>query len=155
CADACETNGLTVPELSVPVKANLAAFLPPAASLANPVDMIASASPDHYRRAIEIILSSNEVDSLIIIYIPLGLAELSAMTVGVRQGVGGAREKGGAGKPVLTCLMDKEWGRTQLELDGEQAPSYVYPEAAADVLGKAVTYAEWRAQPPGMIFDFD
>jgi acetyl coenzyme A synthetase (ADP forming)-like protein len=155
CADACETNGLTVPELSAPVKAKLAAFLPQAASLANPVDMIASASPDHYRRAIEIILSSSEVDSLIIIYIPLGLAELSAMTDDVRQGVAAARKQGGAGKPVLTCLMDKEWGRTQLELEGEQAPSYVYPEVAADVLGKAVAYAEWRAQPAGMILDFD
>jgi acyl-CoA synthetase (NDP forming) len=155
CADACEAGGLIVPELSAPIKSQLASFLPASAGLNNPVDMIASATPDHYRRAMEIILASDEVDSLIVIYIPLGLAKMSAMTDAVRQGVATARKKGGADKPVLACLMDVEWGRTQVELEGEQAPSYVYPEAAAHVLGKAAAYAEWRAQPAGMILDFD
>lgn len=155
CADACEAKGLLVPELSPALRARLAAFLPPAAGLGNPVDMIASATPDHYRRTIEIILGSGEIDSLIVIYIPLGLAETNVLTDAIRQGVAAARKQGGTDKPVLTCLMDEEGGRTQLELEGEQAPCYVYPEAAALVLGKAVAYAEWRAQPAGMILDFD
>src|SRR5205814_80423 len=52
CADACEGHGLTVPTLSVKTRSALAAFLAPEASSINPVDMIASASADHYGRAI-------------------------------------------------------------------------------------------------------
>ena len=49
--DACEAGGLSVPELSKATTAALSAFLPPAASLKNPVDLIASAIPDHlYKR---------------------------------------------------------------------------------------------------------
>jgi acyl-CoA synthetase (NDP forming) len=154
CADACETVGLTVPELSQEVKARLATFLPPAAGLGNPVDMIASASPEHYRRTIEIVLNSDEVDSLIIIYIPIGLAEADAIAEAVRQGVSAARKQGGTNKPVFTCLMSEET-RKQLVLEEEQIPCYAFPEAAAHVLGKAVAYTEWRSQPAGMILDFD
>jgi acyl-CoA synthetase (NDP forming) len=155
CADACEANNLTVPEFSPQVKARLADFLAPMAGLANPIDMIASATPDQYQGTVEIVLGTQEVDSLIIIYIPVGLSEMSAITDAIRIGVAAARKKGGAGKPVLTCLIDQECNRTQLELQSERAPCYFYPEAAAHVLGKAADYAEWRAQRPGNILDFD
>ncbi len=44
CADACQANGVDVPELSPDVQAKLGEFLPAAASFGNPVDMIATAS---------------------------------------------------------------------------------------------------------------
>ncbi len=50
CTDACEEGGLSVPELSKATTAALSAFLPPAASVKNPVDLIASATPDHYTK---------------------------------------------------------------------------------------------------------
>jgi acetyl coenzyme A synthetase (ADP forming)-like protein len=153
CADACEAGGLKVPELSEKVKAQLATSLPQAASLANPVDMIASAGPEHYRRTIEIVLSSEEVDSLIVVYIPVGLMELDAITEALRQGVEAGRKRGGENKPVLACLMN-EAGRL-LDLQGEKIPCDLFPEAAAHVLGKAAGYAKWRSQPPGMILDYE
>ena len=55
-ADACEANGLELPALSERPAQQLRAFLPAAASVGNPVDMLASAPPEHYRRALEIIL---------------------------------------------------------------------------------------------------
>src|SRR4029079_16643009 len=50
--DACESSGLTVAPFSAETRARLAAFLPPAASTSNPVDMVASAGPEEYRQAI-------------------------------------------------------------------------------------------------------
>src|SRR3954451_2819874 len=47
--DASESVGLTVAPFSTATQARLAAFLPPAASISNPVDMVASAGPDEYR----------------------------------------------------------------------------------------------------------
>ena len=45
CADMCEARGLQVPELSSDTIVALRSWLPPEASPANPVDMIASATP--------------------------------------------------------------------------------------------------------------
>jgi acetyl coenzyme A synthetase (ADP forming)-like protein len=154
CADACEADGLAVPELSKELKAQLAVFLPAAASLGNPVDMIASAGPEHYRQTTELVLASGEVDCLVIIYIPVGLNEPEAISAAIGQGVGAARKKGGENKPVLACMMSDE-AKEQLDLNDEKVPCFAYPEAAAHVLGKAVSYAEWRARPAGMILDFD
>src|SRR5581483_9759530 len=50
CADACESEGLEVPELPAKVQAELTAFLPAGASVGNPVDMIATATPEDYGR---------------------------------------------------------------------------------------------------------
>ncbi len=44
CADACQAAGLDVVELSEQVRARLAGFLAPEASLGNPIDMIATAT---------------------------------------------------------------------------------------------------------------
>jgi acetyl coenzyme A synthetase (ADP forming)-like protein len=155
CADACEAGGLVLPELSPATKAQLAAFLPAAAGLGNPVDMIASATPEHYRRALAAVLASGEADALIVIYIPVGVAETEAVTRAIGDGVKQARAAGAGGRPVLACLMAGEVERTQLDLGTERVPAYAFPEAAARVLGKAAAYATWRAQPPGVIPDFD
>jgi acyl-CoA synthetase (NDP forming) len=52
-ADACEARGLALPELARETQDALRAFLPGAASVKNPVDMIASATPEQFARAIE------------------------------------------------------------------------------------------------------
>jgi acetyl coenzyme A synthetase (ADP forming)-like protein len=155
CADRCEAGGLVIPEFSVATKSHLAAVLPTAASVANPVDMIASATPQQYTQVIETVLASGEVDALIVIYIPVGLSATEAVVAAVGAGVTRARAAGAAGKPVLACLMAEQGVRTQFDLGDEKIPSYAFPEAAAGVLSKIAAYADWRNQPEGLIPDFD
>jgi acetyl coenzyme A synthetase (ADP forming)-like protein len=154
CADACEAGGLNLPPLSAATKARLAEFLPPAASLANPVDLIASASPMQYQRAIQTLLASGETDALVVIYIPAGLAQTEAIVGAVREGLRQGREQGGKHIPVAACWMTDEVVR-QVEPEAERLPVYSFPEAAARALAKAARYAEWKAQPPGLVSDFD
>jgi acyl-CoA synthetase (NDP forming)/GNAT superfamily N-acetyltransferase len=66
-ADACDANGLRLPTLSDATRAELRSFLPSAASVGNPVDMLASAPADHYRRSLAAILRDDGVDSVIVI----------------------------------------------------------------------------------------
>lgn len=155
CADTCEAAGLVIPELSQATKAVLRSFLPVTASVANPVDMIASASAEQYRRAIEILLPASEVDALIVISIPVGITDARAVAGAIREGVAAERKAGGAGKPVIACVMAPEGVPAPLFLDGERIPTYFFPEEAGRVLAKAAAYAEWRSQPVGMIPDFD
>ena len=154
CADACEAGGLSVSELSEATRSSLAAFLPPAASLANPVDMIASASPDQFRRAVETVLSASEVDSLIVIFIPVGVVKTEEAARAVGEGVAAARAAGHGMKPVLACMMAEEGTPNPLPLDSETIPVYAFPEAAARALGKIAVYANWRAAPLGVIPNF-
>ena len=49
CADACEAAGLELPPLGEETVRAIAALLPAEASLANPVDMLGSASDDLVR----------------------------------------------------------------------------------------------------------
>jgi acetyl coenzyme A synthetase (ADP forming)-like protein len=154
CTDACEAAGLSVPELSKAVRERLAMFLPASAGLGNPIDMIASASPEQFGRVVETLLTSGEIDSLIVIYIPVGLAATEAITRAVAEGVTRARAAGATGRPVLTCLMSEQGVRTQIQAGNERIPCFAFPEAPGRVLGKVAAYAEWRAQPEGAFVDF-
>ncbi len=154
CTDACEANGLSVPELSKRVQASLRKFLPPAASVSNPVDMIASAPPDHYRKTIECVLNADEVDALIVIYIPVMNVHLGPVRTAIAEGIAAARKRNGLNKPILACLMSDKEGST-LTVEKEKIPAYRFPEAPAMVLGKAAGYAEWRKESPGIIPDFE
>lgn len=154
CADACEANGLVVQPLSPRTKQNLREFAAPAASVENPVDMIASASAEDFHKATEVVLSSDEVDALIVLTIDVGLADNAAIARAVHQAVDAARKKTGAGKPVLTCIMGGPSVET-IPGRGEHLPNLAFPEAAAVVLGKLAHYAEWRARPEGIIVEFD
>ena len=153
CTDACEAGGLNVPELSEETKAQLRTFLPSSASVSNPVDMIASAGADSYRRTIETVLPSGDVDALIVLYIPIDRNDSAAVGNAIREGVQRGRAAGGAGKPVLACIMAGDGSRS-LVLPEETIPSYLFPESAAKVLSKAAAYGEWRSKPLAMVPGF-
>jgi len=155
CAGACEAAGLTVPPLSDATRERLRAFLSPATPVGNPLEMVFSTSAEPYRRALETLLSAPEVDSLIAIYSLIDARGVHAMLEAIRQGATAGRAAGGAGKPILLCLVAKEDAGMPLALDGESLPTYAFPESAARVLGKVAAYAEWRAGPHGIIPDFD
>lgn len=154
CADACEANGLVVQQLSAETQRRLKEFLSPAASVENPVDMIASASAEDFRRAVEIVLGADETDALIVLSIRVGLADVAAISREVNEAVNAARTTGCVQKPVLTCMMDGDT-RTPLSNGGEHLPNLPFPESAARALGKLAQYAEWRGRPEGQIIDFD
>lgn len=155
CTDACEQCEMVVPELSSQTKAALASFLPLAASLSNPVDLIASATADQYAKGIETLLLANEVDALIILYMAVSVTDTADIARGIMTGIESGRKAGAKTKPVLIGWMaEGDWDRT-FQSQEETIPTYHLPETPALVLSKAATYAEWRQQPAGMVPDFD
>ncbi|MGB0384480.1 MAG: GNAT family N-acetyltransferase, partial [Ardenticatenaceae bacterium] len=149
CADVCEAGGLHLPELSPETQAELATFLPPAASLKNPVDMIASASAQQYQRTIETIMGSDDIDALIVIYIPIGVTDDDTIEAAIQAGVTNSRGGGATNKPVMLCWMAGDVHKN-IWIRSEKVPTYAYPEAAGRVLSKMAAYAAWREQPAGM-----
>src|SRR6185503_3171339 len=106
-ADACEAVGLSLADFSAATRERLAANLPAMASRGNPVDMIASATAEQYRKVVETALAADEVDSLLIIFTPVDPASASGIVQAIGDGVLAGRRRGGTHKPVLACIMSE------------------------------------------------
>jgi len=142
--DACDAWGLVVPDLAETTARGLREFLPPEASVKNPVDMIASASAENYERAVRILLADPEVDSLVVLFVPPLVTEARAVGQAIARGAEGTR------KPVLACFLGRQGAPARLKSDGDmQIPSYAFPETAIRVLARAVSYGKWLGRPEG------
>ncbi len=142
--DAAEAAGLEVPKLSEATKLRLRDALPEAASVANPVDMIAGAGPEEYRACLEALLDEPGLDALLIIFIP-PLVTPSAEVARVVSDVVAAREP--LLCPIVAVFLDEHSRAIQA---GERiVPVYDFPEGAVAALSAAVRYGMWRAAPAG------
>ena len=139
-ADASEGHGLQLATLGDASRAALRSFLPESANVSNPVDMLASASPGHYARTLDIVLRDPSVDAVITIFIP----PLVTAAEPVAAAILGAAARIPT-KPVLAVMMGAE-GAPQLL---SPLPWYAFPESAAIALARAAAYAEWRRKPEG------
>jgi acetate---CoA ligase (ADP-forming) len=153
--DACEAAGLRVGELGPDVRARLRSFLPATASIGNPVDLVASAGPEEYHRAVETVLAAPDVDALIVVFTPVDSSRSVSILAGIRAGIAAARAGGVLEKPVLACIMSDSAERLPLRVWAETIPTYAFPENAARALGKVASYAAWRSQPAGSFCGFD
>jgi acetate---CoA ligase (ADP-forming) len=145
CADACEAQGLGVVELSEELRAKLAEALPAAAAVANPVDMLASAPAEHYRRTVELVVTSGEVDAAIVIFIPPLLTEAAEVASAVRAAAAAGTV------PVLTVIMSADRLPREPDDAGVRLPTYRFPEDAARALARAAEYGSWRERPEGRL----
>ena len=144
-ADACEAHGLTLPLLAEETTTTLRSFLPPQASVGNPVDMIASATPEQYERALDAVLADEAVDSVLVIFIPPLVTKTEDVAAAVRR----AADRHSA-KPVAGIFMSAKGAATLVA----PIPCYQFPEAAAVALARAAEYGAWRDQPASPVRDF-
>ena len=98
--------------------------------------MLASAPPDHYRRALAAMLRDDQVDSVIAIFIPPLVTEPDAVARPLPRGAASD-----AAKPVLGVFMRAEGAPAALG----RIPSYAFPESAAVALARVTAYGRWRA----------
>ncbi|HEX9670482.1 MAG TPA: acetate--CoA ligase family protein, partial [Thermoanaerobaculia bacterium] len=139
--DACVNQGLRMAELAAATRERLAAFLPPAASLANPVDMIASATVEQYGAALAAVLDDPGVDLAMVI----NVTPLLANPIGVLEEAG--RVAAARAKPVLAVMMATEEFYAAARERRHLPPVYHFPEPAARALAMLARYAAWRRRP--------
>lgn len=151
CADACEADGLIVPELSSATRERLASFTPAAAALKNPVDLIASATPNQYRQAIATLMASPDIDALTILYIAVSPLDTAPIAEGILAGIRQAREAGITSKPVMITWMAEGDLDRRFSTSSEVIPTFNLPETPGLVLSKAADYGEWRREPIGQV----
>jgi acetyl coenzyme A synthetase (ADP forming)-like protein len=141
-ADACQSHGLDVVELTAATKSALCRLLPAAAAVNNPVDMLASAPPEHYEATLDLVLADPNVDSVLVIFIPPLVTD--ADEVGAAISRAAART---ARKPIAGIFMRSEDAPVSLST----IPCFAFPEPAAIAMSRVAGYGEWRRQPIGLV----
>jgi acetyltransferase len=141
-ADALEAQGLSLAELHDSTRAALRALLPPAASLHNPVDMLASASPEQYARSLEYLLADPGVHGVLVILPPPPMYTAEQVAEALIPVIRTAT------KPVVVALLGENLIRRAAELfRAARIPDYRFSERAASALGMLARRAEALAQP--------
>lgn len=142
-ADALEARGMTMAELDPGTVTRLRPLFPEEASLRNPLDMIASATPPGYRAALDALLADPGIDGVMSIFVPpLGVAQADVAEAIV------AAKAGHPDKPVLAVLMGRQGlPQGKAELHAVRIPAYIFPESAAQAFAAMCRYREWRERP--------
>ncbi len=141
CADACEAAGLELPPLPEEIQERLRGFLPPEASLGNPVDMIATATAAQYREAITAIAEWEGIDALVVIFVRPLLIKAEDVAAAVKESVAQLPRK----IPVQAVFMSTQDRAAMIRKGG--VPTYLYPEHGANALAQVARHAEWRRRP--------
>lgn len=148
--DAVCEYGLQMAKISDATKEKLTSFLPAAASVKNPVDMIASAPIEHYKQTLETVIADENVDMIITIYLPfLGLKDIDVakalMEIKAQH----------PEKPVLGVFMTTSSFFTKLSEMEVNMPFFMYAEEAADGLNRLNQQRLWMQRPEGKIACYD
>jgi acetyl coenzyme A synthetase (ADP forming)-like protein len=151
-ADSCAAQGLELPVLAPTTLSMLRTFLPPQAGLANPIDMIASATPQQYARTIAVVGEDPNVDALVVIYVPPMVSAPEDVARAIADAAGTVPRH----KPVLTVFLSSK-GAPPMLGDGSRGklPAFSFPENAAMALAAAERYARWRDRPRGAVHTLD
>lgn len=127
--------GLRPADLGPDTKSALGRVLPPEASLANPVDVLATAGPEPFGAAMEILLADAGVDSLLLVFVTAPFVDSPA----IARSLGEAAAK--AKKPVVGQVITLDpAGEVVRTLRGWGLPVFDYAESAAGVLAALANY---------------
>ncbi len=147
CADACEAHGLVLAELAAETTAALSAVLPREASVANPIDLLGSATASTYRDVIPHLLADAHVDALITLFVPPVVVGAEEVAETICEAVADSATD----KPVVAVVISAEGTPSALRDPGACVASLPYPESAARALAVLSQRAEWLRRPAGVV----
>jgi acetyltransferase len=140
--DSLVANGLQLAQLAEETTSKLGALLPEAASLKNPVDMLAGAGPREYADCLRALLRDDGVDGVMVILPPPPVttaAEVAGAIIPVIQSTP---------KPVVVALMGEELiAHAAILFRGAHIPDYRFPERAASVLRVLWVRSQMKSEP--------
>jgi acetyl coenzyme A synthetase (ADP forming)-like protein len=132
--DASVAASLVLPPLAARTTAALRRILPPEATVGNPVDLIASATPERFEGAIRALIADPGIDSVIAIFVSPVIVNPGDMARAIVRAAKGAR------KTVVSCFMGKE---------GAEGPEII--REAGIPLGAMNRYRLLRDRPIGKV----
>ena len=148
--DAVCEYGMQMAQITDATKEKLRSFLPSAASVKNPIDMIASAPIEHYKETLKTVIADPNVDMIMVIYLPfLGLKDIDVAKA-VMEIKAQYPEK-----PVIGVFMTKSEFFSKLSDMDVNMPFFMYAEEAADGFNRLNQQRKWMERPEGQIPVYD
>jgi len=144
----CEL-GLEMATISDKTKEYLRSFLPAAASVKNPIDMIATAPLEHYPKTLEAVISDENVDAIMMISVPFK----NVVPLEIAQIIMDVKTKHPE-KPILCVMMTPSDFFNELSNIKTNIPFYQYPESAANAIAKLYQQRVWMERPEGKTPNF-
>jgi acetyltransferase len=148
-ADAIEGVGLSMARFTKETEKKLKSYLPHEASVHNPVDMIAGATPEMYRKCLKALIREKNVDAIIALNVPIVLkAEVETAQAIVDVGRFSS-------KPILACFLGKKEDSPGVRyLTENNIPTYRFPESAVKALLMLHNYGQWLKKDKGTVTKF-
>jgi acetate---CoA ligase (ADP-forming) len=138
--DALESLGMHMANFKPDTQTALRALLPPAASVHNPVDMLAAATPQQYANCLRILLADPAVDSVMVILPPPPMSTAGGTAKAMIPVIYTSE------KPVVVALMGERLIQEAVEhFRAARVPEYRFPERAAAALAILSQRAELLA----------
>ena len=148
-ADAIENAGLDFAKLSEATKDKLRSFLPTAANVNNPVDILGDAIAPTYSKALEAVLADEGVDAAVVLLTPqemIDAAEAARVVVSTAEKFD---------KPVMASFVGADRVAEGIEiLQKNRIPHYATPERAVEAVEVMAEYATWKVRPGRIIKRF-
>jgi acetate---CoA ligase (ADP-forming) len=140
-ADALEMNDMSLAVLSPETQLKLGNILPPAASLINPVDMLASATPEQFAACLQVLLDDSGVNGVLVVTPPPPMHTTGAVAKTMIPVIHNSE------KPVTIALMGERLIQEAVEhFRAARIPEYRFPERAASALAVLAQRAEYLQQ---------
>ncbi len=137
-SDALEQHGLELASLSEGTISQLQKHLPAEAGLHNPVDMIASATHETYKKVCSIVEKDKNVDSIFLIIVKPPVNTTPKEIIEEMKPVVENSEK-----PIFCTLMAQENAETGLDIFKDlNLPVFSFPESSACALGNMIKYMQ-------------
>ncbi len=142
--------GLTIPPLSKKAKKILNEKLYSAASVNNPIDVLATAGAEHFRAAIDVLNDEHQIDSIFINFVTPFFVDTDSIAYEIAE-VNKFHKK-----PIICNLMTdkKQWTKTIKILKNGGIPYYSLPETAARSLIAMTKYYGLKSRDFGSIKKF-
>jgi len=140
-ADSLEQNSLSLAQLTESTLEALSSALPPSAAIHNPVDLLASASPEVYANCLHILLEDTNVDAAMVILPPPPMFKAEMVAEKLIELINQFD------KPVVIALLGSTLvGEAKKRFINANIPMYPFPERAASALGSLFGRAEYLHQ---------
>ena len=137
-ADACERSSLHLTPTRKETADRLREFLPPTASVYNPIDIIGDATHDRYEKTLDVIVNDEFTHAVLILLTPTAAVEAEDVARGI------VRLAKDADKPVMTAFMGEKRVRKARNIFRDHGiPTYDYPEDAVAALNAMLGYRQW------------
>ena len=142
--------GLTLPPLSEKTKADLTSQLYSEASVANPVDVLATGNAQHYRACLDAMMADDAFDMVYVNFVTPFFVD----TESIAHEIAAVHEQ--RIKPIVCNLMTdrSEWAETVAILQAAGVPCFSLPSDAARAMTALVRYARMQQREKGVVETF-